>query len=92
MDEDSNIVQKFLLKIIVEYLVFNENPSSKHNYCWTIFLNIFGILKKVLCSIVHYIFGIFSVDHDVLIANMAICPKCGVMNTKCGFPAMAELH
>jgi len=35
---------------------------------------------------------IFSVDHDVLIANMATCPKCGVLNIKCGFPAMAELH
>ena len=35
---------------------------------------------------------IFSVEHDVLIANMAICPKCGVLNTKCGFPAMTERH
>ena len=35
---------------------------------------------------------IFSVDHDILIANNAICPKCGVLNTKCGFPSMAELH
>jgi len=35
---------------------------------------------------------IFRVDHDILIANSAICPKCGVLNTKCGFPAMTERH
>ena len=35
---------------------------------------------------------IFKADHDTLIANLAICPKCGVLNTKCGFPTMTELH
>ena len=35
---------------------------------------------------------IFRTEHDILIGNSANCPKCGVLNKKCGFPAYKEIY
>ena len=35
---------------------------------------------------------IFRTEHDILIGNLANCPKCGVLNTKCGFPTIKEMY
>jgi hypothetical protein len=28
---------------------------------------------------------IYMVSHDILISNSVICPRCGILNEKCGF-------